>query len=95
MRVRILRLIQASAMTCLLFPTVTLAQADAAKIFKTNCSLCHSADGSGDSPTGKAMHAKDLRSDEIQKQSDAALIEVMTRVEGKSRRLERRSRRAM
>lgn len=83
MRVRILRLIPASALACLLFPTVTLAQADAAKIFKTNCSLCHSADGSGDSPTGKAMHAKDLRSDEVQKESDAALSEVITKGRGK------------
>ena len=51
--------------------------------FKTNCALCHSADGSGDSATGKALHAKDLRSDEVQKQSDAALNEVITKGRGK------------
>jgi len=79
MRVRILRLIPASILICLFVPTVTQAQSDAAKIYKTNCVLCHSADGSGDSPTGKAMHAKDLRSDEVQKQSDAALTEVITK----------------
>ena len=53
------------------------AQSDPAKTFKTNCALCHSADGSGDNPTGKALHAKDLRSDEVQKQSDEALAEVI------------------
>ena len=83
------------ALCCLVVSPALYAQSDADKIYKTNFVLCLSADGSGGSPTGNAMHAKDLRSDEIQKQSDAALIEVMTRVEGKSRRLERRSRRAM
>lgn len=59
------------------------AQVDAAKIFKTNCTLCHGADGSGNTSTGKAMKAKDLRSDEVQKQSDAALTDVITKGRGK------------
>ena len=50
---------------------------------RPNCTLCHSADGSGDSPTGKALHAKDLRSDEVQKQDDATLAEVITKGRGK------------
>jgi cytochrome c6 len=64
-------------------PSPMQAQADADKIYKTNCVLCHSADGSGGSPTGKAMHAKDLRSDEVQKQTDAVLSEVITKGRGK------------
>ena len=68
---------------CLLAPSAMQAQSDADKIYKTNCVLCHSADGSGGSPTGKAMHAKDLRSDEVQKQSNAALSEVITKGRGK------------
>jgi cytochrome c6 len=68
---------------CLVAPSAMQAQSDADKIYKTNCVLCHSADGSGGSPTGKAMHAKDLRSDEVQKQSDAALSEVITKGRGK------------
>ena len=68
---------------CLAVPSAMQAQSDADKIYKTNCALCHSADGSGSSPTGKAMHAKDLRSDEVQKQSDAALSEVVTKGRGK------------
>jgi len=73
----------ASMLCCLALPCAIQAQSDADKIYKTNCVLCHSADGSGGSPTGKAMHAKDLRSDEIQKQSDAALSEVITKGRGK------------
>jgi mono/diheme cytochrome c family protein len=64
-------------------PSAMQAQSDVDKIYKTNCVLCHSADGSGGSATGKAMHAKDLRSDEVQKQSDAALAEVITKGRGK------------
>jgi mono/diheme cytochrome c family protein len=63
--------------------TTTQAQSDPAKSFKTNCAQCHSADGSGDSSAGKALHAKDLRSDEVQKQSDAALNESITKGKGK------------
>lgn len=59
------------------------AQADAAKIYKTNCVLCHAADGSGSSPTGKALGAKDLGSPEIQKKSDEELAEVIAKGKGK------------
>jgi len=79
----ILRLIQAGILCFLAFPNAIQAQSDPAKFFKANCTLCHSADGSGDSATGKAMHAKDLRSDEVQKQSDAELTEAMTKGKGK------------
>jgi len=68
---------------CLAVPSAIQAQSDVDKIYKTNCVLCHSADGSGGSPSGRAMHAKDLRSEEVQKQSDAALSEVITKGRGK------------
>jgi cytochrome c6 len=74
----------ASAVLCfLIFTTAAQAQSDPAKFFKANCTLCHSSDGSGSNPTGKAMHAKDLRSDEVQKESDAALSEIITKGKGK------------
>ena len=61
----------------------SVARADTAKVYQTNCTLCHAADGSGSSSTGKALHAKDLRSDEVQKQADAVLSEVITKGKGK------------
>ena len=76
-------IIAASTMCFMALPTAAQAQSDAAKLYKTNCALCHSADGSGDSPSGKALHAKDLRSEEVQKQSDEALSEVITKGKGK------------
>src|ERR1700730_16025826 len=77
------RLVSAGIMCCLALSSATHAQSDPAKIYRTNCVLCHSADGSGDSPSGKALHAKDLRSEEVQKQSDAALSEAITKGKGK------------
>ena len=59
------------------------AQSDAPKIFKANCTLCHSEDGSGSSATGKALKAKDLRSEEVQKNTDEALNEVIAKGRGK------------
>ena len=73
-----------TAVLCATFAFTAVCQAqDAAKIFNANCTLCHSTNGSGDSPTGKALHAKDLRSDEVQKQDDATLNEVITKGKGK------------
>lgn len=59
------------------------AQGDAVAVFKKNCVLCHAADGSGNSPSGKALKAKDLRSPEVQKQSDSELTDVITKGRGK------------
>jgi cytochrome c6 len=42
---------------------------DGATLFKSNCVVCHGADGSG-TPTGKSLKAPDLRSDAVQKLTD-------------------------
>jgi mono/diheme cytochrome c family protein len=55
------------------------ADSGAAAIYKGKCVMCHAADGSGDSPTGKALKVKNLRSEEVQKQSDTELTEVITK----------------
>ena len=70
------------------FATLTLAgsvraQNDAEKTYKTNCVLCHAVDGSGSSPSGKALKAQDLRSDAVQKKSDAELTASITNGKGK------------
>jgi cytochrome c6 len=51
---------------------------DAAALYKTKCAACHGADGSGATAAGKAMNIPDLRSDEIQKMTDAQLIDATT-----------------
>ena len=67
----------------LAYPAFLRGQGDVAKIYKTNCVLCHAADGSGSSASGKALKAKDLRSDEVQKQTDAQLTDIITQGKGK------------
>jgi cytochrome c6 len=59
------------------------AQTGAPKSYTTNCVLCHAADGSGSSPSGKALKAKDLASKEVQAKSDEDLTEAITKGKGK------------
>ena len=67
----------------LVLPGLLRAQNDVEKIYKTNCVLCHAADGSGSSPSGKALGAKDLRSDMVQKKTDAEIAELIMQGKGK------------
>ena len=64
-------------------PDLLTAQNDAEKIYKTHCVLCHAPDESGSTPTGKALKAQDLRSDVVQKKSDAELTAAITNGKGK------------
>ena len=86
MKKMILRLAPAMAFfgaTALATGPGTQAQGDAVAVFKKNCVLCHAADGSGNSPSGKALKAKDLRSAEVQKQTDDELTDVIAKGRGK------------
>jgi mono/diheme cytochrome c family protein len=81
---RLLRGSVAMIMLCGLVAAGTAQTAsNAASIYKANCESCHGADGSSNTGLGRALHAQDLRSDETQKQSDAALMEVITKGRGK------------
>jgi mono/diheme cytochrome c family protein len=57
--------------------------AGSSPVYKARCSSCHAADGSGNTPMGKKAGAKDLASDEIQKQSDAELAKIISDGKGK------------
>ena len=45
--------------------------------FRSNCVICHSADGSGNTALGKKFKVRDLRSPEVQKATDAELSELI------------------
>jgi cytochrome c6 len=51
---------------------------DAAALFKQKCAGCHGVDGKGTSAMGKALKVRDLGSDDVQKQSDAELTDIIT-----------------
>ena len=80
---RILLPIASATLILALTPAGVHAQSDVDKNYKKNCVLCHSADGSGSSPTGKSMKARDLRSPEVQKMSDAELADFISQGRGK------------
>jgi cytochrome c6 len=67
----------------LVFPAFLRGQNDADKIYKKNCVLCHAADGSGSSASGKTLGAKDLRSELVQKETDVELANFITQGKGK------------
>src|SRR5580700_9189801 len=53
-------------------------RADGAGDFKAKCAMCHGADGSGSTATGKALKVRDLGSADVQSQTDAQLTEIIT-----------------
>jgi cytochrome c6 len=78
------RISQMLSMACVLIFLVSASTRadDAASLFKAKCSVCHAADGSGSGPMGKTLNVPDLRSDAVQKLTDAELNNVITNGKG-------------
>ena len=60
-----------------------LPQKRAQDVYLDKCSVCHAKDGSGNTAKGRKVKAKDLRSAEIQKMTDADLIHDVGQGKGK------------
>ena len=60
-----------------LFGATVRAQ-DAAATFKDKCAGCHAPDGSGNTTIGTKLKMRDLRSPDVQKQTDAQLTDIIT-----------------
>lgn len=56
---------------------------DGAALYKAKCAMCHGQDGAGKTPMGQKLNIKDLRSPEVQKQSDAELAKSISTGKGK------------
>jgi mono/diheme cytochrome c family protein len=52
-------------------------------LYKSKCASCHGADGSGQTPVGKSMKVRDLRSAAVQKQTDLELTKIIAGGKGK------------
>jgi cytochrome c6 len=78
-----------SALTVVLLVMITsaanaVAQSAGAKdLFVSKCAICHGADGSAKTATGKNLKIRDFHSPEVQKQSDADLKTLITKGKGK------------
>ena len=59
------------------------AASDAAATFVAKCAACHGKDGSGNTATGKSLGLRDLRSAEVQGQSDTQLAAIIGKGKGK------------
>jgi cytochrome c6 len=69
-----------AAVACVAFFSATAsAQSAAQKLYDANkCTTCHGANGDGNTPTGKALKARDFHSPEVKAESDAVLTEEIT-----------------
>lgn len=61
----------------MIFSTWSLADGGA-DTFKAKCAVCHGADGKGNTGMGKSLKLRDLSSADVQKQSDADLVNIVT-----------------
>jgi cytochrome c6 len=53
------------------------AQSGPEATYKAKCAMCHGADGSGNTPAGKSMGAKDFRAPEVVNEADSQLQGVI------------------
>jgi cytochrome c6 len=67
----------------LLFVATSAFTESGADTYKARCSACHGKGGAGDTMLGKNLRLRDLRSDEVQKQSDEQLFAIISK--GKNR----------
>jgi cytochrome c6 len=80
---RVLRMLVASLAITFASAASLRADGDATSLYKAKCAVCHGPDGSGNTTMGKQMQSPDLRSDEVQKQTDVQLIDATTNGKGK------------
>src|ERR1700740_1824997 len=80
-----LRTIALIALLIFAIPYSTVAQSangEGQKVYDKNCAKCHGADGSGNTTIGKAVGAKDLRSPEAKKMTDAQISAQISQGKG-------------
>ncbi len=65
------------AVSFLLTGSATCLAQSAADNYVAKCQMCHGADGSADTPAGKALKARPLKSPDVLKESDTDLLAVI------------------
>ena len=60
-----------------------VAQDPGAELYQSKCQMCHAADGSGNTPAGKAMKARPFNAPDVVKESDTDLIAVIKKGKNK------------
>jgi mono/diheme cytochrome c family protein len=80
---KLLATVAALIIAVVALPALADAGADGAALYKSKCAMCHGPDGSGQTPMGKSLKLKDLRSAEVQKMTDKELNTVISDGKGK------------
>ena len=57
-------------------------QASAQDVYLDKCSVCHAKDGSGNTAKGRKLKVKDVRSPDVQKMTEAELIDIVNKGKG-------------
>jgi mono/diheme cytochrome c family protein len=55
------------------------------KVYKAKCASCHGPDGKGETAAGKATKARDICSDDVKKESDAAWTDIIMIMKGNNK----------
>ena len=63
--------------------TSCLAQNSGTDLYQSKCQMCHAADGSGNTPAGKAMKARPFNAPDVLKESDTDLMAVIKKGKNK------------
>jgi cytochrome c6 len=69
----------AMSLVMLALPITSLAADEGADLFKAKCAMCHGQDASGKTAMGEKLKIRDLRSAEVQKQTDAELEGIISK----------------
>jgi cytochrome c6 len=64
-------------------PMFADATPDGAALYKSKCAMCHGADGKGQTAMGKSQKLRDLASDDVQKQTDQQIGDMILNGKGK------------
>jgi len=67
----------------LAFVPAVCAQGTAEATYKAKCAGCHGPDGSANTPAAKALGVRDFQSPEVQKETDAELVDIITKGKNK------------
>jgi mono/diheme cytochrome c family protein len=65
------------------FALPSLGQTNGADLFKAKCQMCHGADGTANTPAGRAIKAASFKSAAVIKTPDADLVAIVKNGKGK------------
>lgn len=83
MKIAVLSCAAMGAAMLIAVPPARAAGESGTALFKRSCAGCHGANGAGQTAMGKRMKIRDLRSEEVQKQSDTELYDLIAKGKGK------------